>query len=71
MVMVMVMVTLFILSNMTKRDEHVAFRISAEDKAKLMAIAQKEERPLSNLIALMVRRYLPEYEGQQAGKPKR
>jgi hypothetical protein len=65
----LVIVTLFILSDMTKRDEHVAFRISGEDKAKLMAIALEEERPLSNLIALIVRRYLAEREREAGHDP--
>jgi predicted DNA-binding protein len=61
----MAMVTLFILSDMAKRDEHVAFRISGEDKAKLMAIAQEEGRPLSNLIARIVTKYLKEVEAEK------
>jgi predicted DNA-binding protein len=62
-------VSLFILSDMAnKRDEHVAFRISAEDKAKLLAIAQDEGRPLSNLIARIVRKYLEELERKRSEK---
>lgn len=51
-----------ILCAMDKRPDHITFRISPASKAKLQAIAKAERRPLSNLVALIVDKYLEEID---------
>lgn len=53
---------------MDKRPDHITFRISPTSKAKLQALAKAERRPLSNLVALIIDKYLDELEA--AKKPK-
>jgi predicted transcriptional regulator len=52
---------------MKPRPDNITFRISPEDKAKLMAIAEAEHRPLSNLMARIVQEFLEANEA--ADKP--
>ena len=43
-----------------KRSDMITFRVSPASKAKLQALAKSERRPLSNLVALIVDKYLEE-----------
>jgi len=47
---------------MEKRPDHITFRISPASKAKLQALAKAERRPLSNLVALIVDKYLEDLD---------
>jgi predicted DNA-binding protein len=50
---------------MDKRPDHITFRVSPASKAKLQALAKAERRPLSNLVALIVDKYLEELENKE------
>jgi hypothetical protein len=47
---------------MDKRPNYLTFRISSASRAKLEALAKAERRPLSNLVALIVDKYLDELD---------
>jgi predicted DNA-binding protein len=58
---------------MKPRDTNLTFRINAESKAKLKKLADEDSRTLSQMVALIVERYIAEAEmaAEQAGAKKR
>lgn len=49
---------------MAKTETQVSFRVTYEFKARLEAQAQKEHRPVANLIHKVMEEYLVQQEGQ-------
>jgi predicted DNA-binding protein len=47
---------------MKPRDTNLTFRINAESKAKLKKLADEDSRTLSQMVALIVERYIAEAE---------
>lgn len=52
---------------MAKTDAQIGFRVSSEFKARLEAQAQRERRPVSNLIVKVLEDYLEEMEEKAGG----
>ena len=49
---------------MAKTETQISFRVTYEFKARLEAQAQKEHRPVANLIHKVMEEYLVQQEGQ-------
>ena len=49
---------------MSKTETKITFRVTYEFKARLEAQAQKEHRPVANLIHKVMEEYLVQQEGQ-------
>ncbi len=53
---------------MSKTDTQIGFRVTSEFKARLEAQAQKERRPVSNLILKVLEDYLDSVEQTEEQK---
>ncbi len=53
---------------MSKTDTQIGFRVTSEFKARLEAQAQKERRPVSNLILKVLEDYLDSVEQPEGQK---
>ncbi len=53
---------------MSKTDTQIGFRVTSEFKARLEAQAQKERRPVSNLILKVLEDYLDSVERTEEQK---
>ncbi len=53
---------------MSKTDTQIGFRVTSEFKARLEAQAQKERRPVSNLILKVLEDYLDSVEQTEGQK---
>lgn len=49
---------------MEKTDAYIGIRVTKEFKARLEAQAEKERRPVANLIRLVMEEYLKQHENQ-------
>jgi len=47
---------------MTRKDDHIGFRVASEVKAALSQIARKEERSLAQICEIFLRGAINEYE---------
>ena len=50
---------------MEKTDAYIGIRVTKEFKARLEAQAEKERRPVANLIRLVMEEYLEQHENQE------
>jgi len=53
---------------MKPRPDNITFRVSPEDKARLIAIAEAEHRPQSNLMDRIVQEFLAAYDAAEKAK---